>query len=219
MLGKQEALDKHLERLTRKILHSANMNHVTVTYTRPLGWLPAVRGLQSVSRADARQNFARAVHVHMSVTKPTTSLPSVRWRTLDKTIFAECQLTALGIGGLVHNTQQSLAVSRVPGSDTWQSADRAACWRLVCRVSSVGYSANLQSLSFHRLPIFLCRVSRSTWQRFCRVLDKNTQQRPICQNKSLPSDLCRVQHSVKPLPCVNKVLPSVFGTRQNNGFP
>ena len=50
--------------------------------------------------------------------------------------------------------------------------------------------------------VFLCRVLFDTRQSLCRVSEKKHSAKNPLPMKSLPSVLCRVLHSAKPLPSV-----------------
>ena len=52
----------------------------------------------------------------------------------------------------------------------------------------------------------------------CRVPDKKHSAKPCLPINFLPSALCRVRHSAKPLPSVFPALPSAAGTQQSAGF-
>ena len=75
----------------------------------------------------------------------------------------------------------------------------------------------------HRQPLspafFLPRVAFCTWQILCSVPDKEPTAKKPFADAWLPWDLCRVLHTAKHLPCGNRALPCVFGTRQNVCVP
>ena len=60
----------------------------------------------------------------------------------------------------------------------------------------------------------LCRVLFRHSIRLCRVSNKKHSAKASLPINFLPSTLCRVRHSVKPLSSVFRALPSAVGTRQ-----
>jgi hypothetical protein len=52
----------------------------------------------------------------------------------------------------------------------------------------------------------------------CRVPEKKYSAKKALPMHCVPSPLCRVRHSAKPLPSVFKALPSASGTRQSRRF-
>jgi hypothetical protein len=152
-------------------------------------------------------------------TRQRGALPSARAITLGKvpvpghrySFFVEC-------GG--PGTQQRGTLCRVPAGQhltkrlTEGPADGsfAECWqadtrqrRNRCHPGSV--TAN-----------FLCRVLPDIRQSLCRVPEKKYSAKKALPMYCSSSPLCRVRHSVKPVPSVFRALPSASGTRQRDRF-
>jgi hypothetical protein len=65
----------------------------------------------------------------------------------------------------------------------------------------------------------LCHPVTVTVAFLCRVPEKKYSAKKALPMHCLPSLLCRVRHSAKPLPSVFTALPSASGTRQSARFP
>jgi hypothetical protein len=114
-----------------------------------------------------------------------------------------------------------------------QSIHFAECWRRtldkehnLCRVSCHFAECFSQALGKRpspfippSWPFFLPSVGLGARQSLCRVPDrKHLAKRPL-PTLSLPSPICRAQHSAKSLPSAYVVLPSVSDTRQRRLLP
>ena len=63
--------------------------------------------------------------------------------------------------------------------------------------------------------LFFAEGRLDTRQSVCRVLDEKHSATTSLPSKQSSCAVCRVLHSVKPLPSVFKALSSVWGTRQS----
>jgi hypothetical protein len=103
--------------------------------------------------------------------------------------------------------------------------------RRLCRVLPGRHSAKISSLSSvavdtrqsrrlrHPLPErprFFAECSLTLGKHLCRVPDKKYSAKKYLPMHCLPSLLCRVSHSAKPLPSVFKASPSASGTRRSD---
>ena len=161
-------------------------------------------------------------------TRQRGTLPSVRAIALGKEprprhryrFFAECSGSS---------TRQRSTLCRVPYkalgkepdmgtplADSLPSADRQTLGKgnsfAECHL---GHSAKMSSPSPGAVTAaFLCRVPCDTRQSICQVPDKKYSAKKSLPMHCLPSLLCRVLHSAKPLPSVFKASSSASGTRR-----
>ena len=83
----------------------------------------------------------------------------------------------------------------------------------VCRGAGTRQSGPAAVSCRSRL-FFLPSVELCTRQKLCRMPDKKSTTKKAFADAWLPWDFGRVLHMAKPLPCANRALPCVFGTRQ-----
>jgi hypothetical protein len=135
------------------------------------------------------------------------SLPSVKTIALDKEprlghryrFFAECN---------VSNTRQRVTLCRVPYVTLGKEPDMRTLPGGFFAECTKWHSAKTSSPS----PVAVTAVF------LCRVPEKKYSAKKALPMHYLPSLLCRVPHSVKPLTSVFKALPSASGTRQSTRF-
>jgi hypothetical protein len=65
---------------------------------------------------------------------------------------------------------------------------------------------------------FFAECSLALGKPLCQVPEKKYSAKKALPMHCVPSLLCRVRHSAKPLPSVFKALPSASGTRQRRRF-
>ena len=152
-------------------------------------------------------------------------------------LFAECHTRQRGLCRVSWPWHSAKLGSRDPISqlcrvpEPWHSAKIFfKKKKILCRVQEYGTRQRI----FKKKEKFLCRVPlrwhsakrpseltsvffaecwRDTRQRLYRVPNMWHSAK-----KSLPTALCRVRHSAKPLPSVFRALPSAASTRQIAGF-
>ena len=107
---------------------------------------------------------------------------------------------------------KNLKVCRVPGSSTRQSSHVARPWVGTLPSARRRHSAKCPPRVAPHGRYAECQGSR---QSLCRVPEIRHSAKPTLPSEALPSALCRVLHSAKPLPSANRPLLSVTGTRQS----